>query len=182
MRGGFGRGERRPPCTPHRYAAFLTRIPLHDGLHAEALFASSPLVADNGVVVRYGGDDDDDGTTLTRMLGAQRLVDARDSATSGSFCLSAFIGSVDACDATIGECFALVTTASAEQQAQARAAAVPSACNSTSSQGHATSTATNATSKAQMVQRLRRIDADVLGLRLARAAEEVACPISSGYQ
>ena len=104
----------------------------------------------------------------------------RDNATSGSFCLSAFMDSADACNATIGEVFALVSTASAQQQAQAQAAAAPSACNSTSS--HATSTTANATSKAQMMYRLRRIDADALGGLLARAAEEVACPISSGYQ
>ena len=135
----------------------------------------------DGVEVLYGGDADDDGTTLTRMLGAQRLAEARDNATSGSFCLSAFMDSADACNATIGEVFALVSTVSVEQQEQARAAAAPGACNSTSS--HSTSTTTNATSKAQMVRRLRRIDADALGRLLARAAEEVACgPISSGYQ
>ena len=137
-------------------------------------------MADDGAEVLYGGDADDDGTTLTRMLGAQRLVEARDNATSGSFCLSAFMDSTDACNATIGEVFALVSAASAEQQAQAQAAAAPSACNSTSS--HTTSTTANSPSKAQMMYRLRRIDADALGGLLARAAEEVACPISSGYQ
>ena len=164
------------PLRDESYAAYLRRVPLEAGLHAEALWATA--------------------VSVDTMLQEQALIEARGGDLSLSVCLSSFMGGVDECRASIAAVYARLPLAAAEVAAAVDAAApgtcIHDAAGATEGEGgdgrralreadHTTSSEGLARSKSEMALYLHEIDRQLLGGRLEAAASQIDCPLSPEY-